>query len=138
MIKLIFLLTLISSPREDLNDLMKNIWSPYCKGISLLECPSSKAEELRDSIRVEFESGKSIAEIKASLRSRYGNQLRMEPETQGRGQLAYMIPWIAFLIAAILIAIYWRKRTKPVSSSLTNEKSAESNEVLEEIERRLR
>ncbi len=117
---------------------MKNIWSPYCKGISLLECPSSRAEELRDSIRSEWEAGKSVADIKVQLRSSYGNQLRMEPETSLRGQLAYAIPWIAFLMTSILVGIYWRKRTKPTIGPQSSLQSPKTSEVLDEIERRLK
>jgi cytochrome c-type biogenesis protein CcmH/NrfF len=73
---------------DDAGDILRNIWSPYCKGVSLLECPSSQAEKLREEIYARLEAGESTDQIIDSLNVRYGNQLRMQPSSSGRESLA--------------------------------------------------
>lgn len=143
MLSLFLFLQIIGAENsEELHHFMKDIWSPYCKGISLLECPSGKAEALRDEIRAAYDQGLSIDEIRQELRTRYGDQLRMEPHSNWRGRLAYLIPWLAFLLVASLVGIFWHRRSKTKSPIKMNKPpkiaSAEEEKILNEIESRLR
>lgn len=122
----------------ELNQFMGNVWSPYCKGISLLECPSGQAEDLRKQVRQLHQEGASIDEIQGALRAEYGNEIRMTPPDQGRGNLAYSLPWIAFILVCIFVAIYWSRRgRKPKEKKLQQDVSTEERQKIEsEIEMR--
>lgn len=123
-------------------DLFRQIWSPYCKGVSLLECPSSQAQQLRDEIRHRLEAGEKSEDVLTELQSKYGDKLRMEPKAAGRELLAFVIPWIMLLIAAVGVLIFWilrKKKTKnqaapplqPAASSEYEEK------VLNDLQKRM-
>lgn len=130
---------------QTLNEFYQKVWSPYCKGNSLLECPSSQAEELRDELGKRYEAGASLDELRVFLKQLYGDQVRMEPENNLRGLLAYLIPWLAFMFVAVGLYFYWQKRIRPrkKSSQQTETKkpgsaSQTSNENQKEIEEELR
>lgn len=101
---------------EDPAEKMRSIWSPYCKGVSLMECPSSKAEELRAEIIARMKAGESFEAVFKDLTERYGPVLRMSPEATGREGLAYWIPWILFLSASVLIVLFWATRQRKAIS----------------------
>jgi cytochrome c-type biogenesis protein CcmH/NrfF len=89
---------------------MKEIWSPYCKGVSLLECPSSQAEKLREEIYIRTGAGESVDAVVVDINERYGNILRMSPDFSGREGLAYWLPWIFFLIVGVGGVLWWLKK----------------------------
>lgn len=126
---------------EDLQALLKNIWSPYCKGISLLECPSGQAEKLRDEIRARYFAGETIEVIKKDLAATYGGQLRMLPTKDGREGLAYWLPYVLFVLGiAAVSTIWWRTRKRKVEAPAVPSSAASSvsPEMLEKIESRLK
>ncbi len=90
--------------------LFRKIWSPYCKGVSLLECPSSQAEDLRNEIRRRINNGEKMDIIWTDLQAKYGNQLRMDPDQGGRENLAYSIPYIGIGVVITLLALFWLSR----------------------------
>src|SRR3989338_4422241 len=79
-----FLILVSVSSAENDDAFMRQIWSPYCPGISLLECTSSQAEVLRSNIRSRLKAGIPAEEIWQDLRKTYGDQIRMEPAGRGR------------------------------------------------------
>lgn len=133
-IGLISFLVFQTPPSEDPAELFRKIWSPYCKGISLLECPSSQAEDLRMLIRREMQSGKTQAEVWEDLQKKYGDQLRMVPDAGGRESLAYWLPYIAFSLAALGTLVFWlrRKKSRPAQSESKKQATAKVSEALQE------
>lgn len=109
---LVSLLQPLTADEQSLQRFYGEIWSPYCRGNSLLECPSGQAEDLRQKIRQQYEAGRPLDEIKASLEQTYGGKLTMKPEEGFRGSLAYSIPWIAFILVALVLIVYWMKRVR--------------------------
>lgn len=137
----------VSTPRDpqELQAFFQRVWSPYCKGNSLLECPSGQAIELRDTLKAAYEGGASFVELEAQLKQMYGDQIYMEPPSNWRGQLAYTLPWIAFFIVVTGLFFFWKKRTRdPLSqqpatpnSSRPIADSEELRRIEEEIQERL-
>lgn len=129
---------LISETPEEAARAMKSIWSPYCKGISLLECPSTKAEVLRNEVYERVRKGESFSTIYADLQNRYGQDvLRMAPEGVGREGLSYLIPWILFAAAALFVAFYWSRRPRKRVAAPRNTPSVDRI-MAERIERDLK
>jgi len=123
---------------EDPAALMRQIWSPYCKGVSLMECPSSKAENLRTEINSRIQAGEKFSDIYADLTSRYGPVLRMSPTMAGREGLAYWIPWIVFGVLSFLIITLWMfKKKGPVRGSRPKISAELQRELLQEAKKHL-
>ncbi len=133
---------LLAQPQEDSAEVFRQIWSPYCKGVSLLECPSSQAQELRDRIRDRMQKGETKEEVLQDLYREYGTEIRMVPPESARTTLANLLPWVVLLLAGIFIWIFWQKRRKKCSSSPKNstpprlDKATEAK-ILEDLERRM-
>lgn len=138
MLSLITSLLLLSAPEtpNDPSVLMRQIWSPYCKGVSLMECPSTQAEKLRTEITARMNAGENFTDIYQDLTQRYGPVLRMSPTFEGREGLAYWIPWIVFAALSFFIVGIWMvKKKKPVRKSKpTLSKETEEN-LLREIKK---
>ena len=135
---LLFSLTPQSPEEQDLQKFYSEIWSPYCKGNSLLECPSGQAENLRLRIRAERAEGKTFSMIRAGLENEYKSSLRMTPEMGARGRMAYLIPWVALLSILIVLFFYWRSRMRPATETLQSKASQLPDSVEAEIEERMR
>ena len=102
-----FLIHIFGVSDADVAQELKNIWSPYCKGISLLECPSTKAEHLRNEIYRRAKEGESFQTIYSDLEARYGQGvLQMAPSQSGRDGLSYWLPWAIFILAFALVMAY--------------------------------
>ena len=84
---------------EDLaNDISNKVMSPYCPGVTLHDCPSQKALDLRDDIESYARDGMTEAEIMNRLEADFGPAIRAEPSSDGAGILAWILPSIALLI----------------------------------------
>ncbi|TVQ77677.1 MAG: hypothetical protein EA369_08820 [Bradymonadales bacterium] len=126
----------VESSSQDLKLFYQRVWSPYCKGNSLLECPSGTAEALRDEIRRRYEAGASFEELEAFLIDRYGSEVKMLPTEDFRGSLAYSIPYVLFYLALLFLVIYWASRIRSLSQSKASTHDA-PNQPRREIESEL-
>ena len=130
----------ISNTEDEAAKVFKDIWSPYCKGVSLLECPSGQAEDLRDQIRARIKNGETPEQILGSLYEHYGDKLRMAPNLEGRESLAYYAPYIFFVFVLIGLAILWTNRFRRPRSLATPQKkdsSAVDPRILQDLKDRL-
>ncbi|PIR22433.1 MAG: hypothetical protein COV44_08025 [Deltaproteobacteria bacterium CG11_big_fil_rev_8_21_14_0_20_45_16] len=133
-------------PEDVLNTFFSDVWSPYCKGNSLLDCPSGKAEELRKDLRERYHAGDSIDELRIILNNRYGDQIKMEPASDFRGKLSYLLPWAAFLVAIGGVILFWRRKSrfqsnlaaKPTSNAASSTRDRKvDNRILDDLDERL-
>ncbi|MGH2701330.1 MAG: cytochrome c-type biogenesis protein [Actinomycetota bacterium] len=86
------------SPEDLANDISNKVMSPYCPGVTLHDCPSQKALDLRDDIETYARDGMTEAEIMDRLEADFGPSIRAEPSSEGAGVLAWILPSIALLI----------------------------------------
>lgn len=95
------------------NEVPREIMSPYCDGVTLHDCPSQAAADLRARIRKWAERGWTKAEIIGELEDRYGERIHATPQnSEGLG--AWALPALALLagIAGIaLLATRWARRS---------------------------
>ena len=108
-------LALIASPAaaagadQAANDLSTEIMSPFCPGVTLHECPSAEAIELRNEIEEWFRSGSSEDEIMARLEAEYGRGIRAAPAPEGMGLAAWVVSGLALMAAVAVGAVLIRK-----------------------------
>lgn len=94
---------------KEATTLYQQVFSPFCPGRSLNDCPSSKAAELKDEMRAQLEAGKSGDEILQGVFAKYGEQYRTVPKFAGVGILVWLVP-VSFVVLGLLLAISFSLR----------------------------
>ena len=97
--------------RASLTEIEKQVMCPVC-GTLLQLAESPQAQRERVFIDRLIAAGKSEAEIKDALVAEYGDEVLALPPDSGFSLSAYLVPIIAFLIAAVALAIgvlRWRR-----------------------------
>jgi cytochrome c-type biogenesis protein CcmH len=103
-----------ASPEDIANDIASDIMSPFCPGVTLHDCPSDRAIELRQQIVEWAEAGWSRDRIMEELVDDYGPQIRAAPPVEGTGLLAWILPGVAVIAGgagALLAARRWARRS---------------------------
>jgi cytochrome c-type biogenesis protein CcmH/NrfF len=103
-----------SLDREATN-VYQQVFSPFCPGRSLNDCPSGKATDLKNEIRQKLENGESSEQVLNEIFARFGDQYRAVPRFQGVGVLVWLAP-IGFLLVGLLIALFLSTSRKKRSS----------------------
>lgn len=114
--------------------LFDTVFSPFCPGRLLRDCPSYKAHELKDQIKSELAGGKNIDQITQDLYVKFGNSIKALPETSGFGLLAWLAPGL-FLLAGAIILITWVRSRKV--NALSSKQVQLSPEMRARIEKEL-
>ncbi len=144
MLALVFsMLFIANAPPQSVEDqalhqFYSDIWSPYCKGNSLQDCPSGQADDLRQKIRQAYMQGESFESIRRRLEQEYQKPLRMMPEANWRGKLAYSIPWLAILGIVLALFAYWKTRIHAPSPTARSASSTLSTDLEKEIAERMK
>lgn len=93
------------SPESLAADIAREVMSPYCPGVTVHDCPSDQAVELRDRIADWARAGMNREEILARLEAEYGESIRAAPPARGAGLLAWLLPALAVATGAF---VAWR------------------------------
>lgn len=94
-----------------LTELEKQVMCPVC-GTLLQLAESPQAQRERAFINRLIDEGRSEEQIKDALVAEYGDEVLALPPDSGFSLSAYLVPIIAFLIAAVALAIgvlRWRR-----------------------------
>jgi cytochrome c-type biogenesis protein CcmH len=101
----------IAAPQTSLSDIEDEVMCPICGTLlELSEAP--QAQRQRVFISRQIAAGKSKVEIKEALVAEYGRPVLALPRGSGFDLSAYLVPAIAFLLAAVALAIgirRWRR-----------------------------
>jgi cytochrome c-type biogenesis protein CcmH len=100
-----------AAERASLTEIEKQVMCPVC-GTLLQLAESPQAQRERVFINRLIVAGKTEAEIKDALVAEYGDEVLALPPDSGFSLSAYLVPIIAFLIAAGALAIgvlRWRR-----------------------------
>ncbi|HEY6731137.1 MAG TPA: cytochrome c-type biogenesis protein CcmH [Solirubrobacterales bacterium] len=107
----VFAPTAAAAEQASLAEIEKEVMCPICGTLlQLAESPQAKREKAFISRLIE--EGKSEGEIKDALVAEYGDEVLALPPDSGFSLSAYLVPIIAFLIAAVVLAIgvlRWRR-----------------------------
>jgi cytochrome c-type biogenesis protein CcmH/NrfF len=115
--------------------------SPYCPGVTLHDCPSQNALELRDDIENYARDGMTEAEIMDRLEADFGPTIRAEPSSEGAGILAWILPSIALLIGgglAWMLVRRWFKRSRGIEDGDGRQVVTVSGDERERLDAELR
>jgi cytochrome c-type biogenesis protein CcmH len=101
----------VAAPQANLPAIEDEVMCPIC-GTLLELAQSAQADRERAFISARIAEGKSKSEIEDELVTEYGDQVLAQPEGSGFDLTAYLVPAIAFLIAAAALAAgIWRWRS---------------------------
>jgi len=97
--------------RASLTEIEKQVMCPVC-GTLLQLAESPQAQREKAFIRRLIAEGKSEGQIKDALVAEYGDEVLALPQGSGFSLSAYLVPIVAFVVAAIALAIgvmRWRR-----------------------------
>ena len=99
-----------SALRTELNEIEGEVMCPVC-GTLLELAESPQATREKAFVEKLVKQGQSKDEIKEALVAQYGDAVLAEPKGSGFSLSAYVVPIIAFIAAAVLLALaIWRWR----------------------------
>ena len=116
-----------AAPEDVANDISNEIMSPFCDGVTLHDCPSQEALELRNRIEAWVSEGQSRTQIMSHLEREFGAGIRAVPPAEGAGFVAWIPPLVALAAGAAgawAIVRKWSRRTQAaprVSVTMTSE-----------------
>jgi cytochrome c-type biogenesis protein CcmH len=118
-----------ATPQTSVNDIEDEVMCPIC-GTLLELAESPQAERERVLVKRLIAEGKDKSEVKDTLVAQYGPAVLALPEGKGFDLSAYLVPAIAFVVAAIALAFgvaRWRRASsasgpdRPVAAGLRDE-----------------
>ena len=101
----------MAAERASLTEIEAQVMCPVC-GTLLQLAESPQAQREKAFIRRLIAEGKTEAQIKDALVAEYGNEVLALPKGSGFNLSAYLVPIVAFIVAAIALAIgvlRWRR-----------------------------
>ena len=101
-----------AAPEDVANAVSQEVMSPYCPGVTLHDCPSSSAQEMREQITEWARAGMTKDEILARLEDEFGSSIRAVPRGSA-GVFAWLLPALALAggaTAAFFLARRWSRR----------------------------
>ena len=105
---------LAAAPRASFPDIEDEVMCDTCN-VPLYIAESPRADQLRREIRVLIARGETKAQVKATLKARYGPAILAMPEQSGFSLAAYLVPiLVAFGLLALLLVLLprWRRRAR--------------------------
>lgn len=110
-----------AAPEDIANKLSGEIMSPFCPGVTLHECPSQQAIDLRERIEAWAARGWNEERIMNELVAQYGEGIRAVPPSDGGGIIAWLLPGAVALGGAAFAGILARRWTKERERERANE-----------------
>jgi cytochrome c-type biogenesis protein CcmH len=106
------------APRTSLSDVEDEVMCPIC-GTLLELSQSPQAQRERAFVARQIARGRTKAEVKDALVAQYGEEVLALPKGSGFDLSAYLVPAIAFAVAAIALAVgalRWRRAARSADS----------------------
>jgi cytochrome c-type biogenesis protein CcmH len=104
----------VAAPQTSISDVEDEVMCPIC-GTLLELAESPQAQRQRVLVRRLIAEGRTKAEIKDALVVEYGQEVLALPEGSGFSLSAYVVPAVAFVLAAVGLALgvrRWRRAGK--------------------------
>lgn len=131
---------LAATPQVSQNEVEREVMCPVCGTLlELAEAP--QAQRQKAFISRLIDEGRSKEEIKDALVAEFGQEVLALPEGSGFSLSAYVVPIVAFIVAAIALALgvyRWRRDSGPPDSgtpSPAGPSAADSERLDEDLAR---
>ena len=102
----------MATPAADADRIFTELMSPFCPGLTLADCPSPNAFDLRGEIRRRLEAGESREAIERELVAKYGVQILADPSNTPIGRVVWGVPIGVAAAAAVGLAWFVRRATR--------------------------
>ena len=99
---LLFATPAAAGPEDVANDIASKVMSPFCPGVTLHDCPSAAAQDLRDRIERWARQGLGEDQILDALEADYGVGIRSTPPAGDGGWLAWALPGTGLALGLVL------------------------------------
>ena len=83
---------------------------PTCRGLSAAQSDAPPAEAIREEVRRRVQAGETDAQVKGYLVSRYGEDILLQPKSDGVGLVVWALPLIGVTLAVGGLVLVLRKR----------------------------
>jgi len=117
----------LAAPDDLTNEVASEVMSPYCDGVTLHDCQSQPALDLRGQIEAWARDGWTKSQIIAELEEQFGPRIHATP-TRSEGLAAWLLPAAALLTGlagAVVLTVRWtRRRTTDVPEAIAVEDRA--------------
>ena len=87
----------------------RGVRCPTCRDLSAAESDAAAANAVRVAIRRDVVAGKSDAQIRAELASRYGRDILLTPDSGGVVGLVWILPVVAVIAAIGFLGLAFRR-----------------------------
>ena len=88
-----------------------------CQNQNLADSDAGLAKDLRTEVFEQMRQGKSNAEIKRYLVSRYSDFVLYDPPLRGKTWLLWFGPAVLVVIGALVVAVNVRRRARPAAAA---------------------
>lgn len=106
---------------EELDALTRQVASemrcPVCQGLSINDSPVELAQQMKAVVRDQLAAGRTPDEVKAYFVSKYGEWVLLEPRASGMNLLVYVLPIVALLAGAVVVAASVRRWTRSAAEA---------------------
>ncbi len=92
--------------------LAEQLRCPVCQGVSIEASPTDLAKEMRSLVREQLAAGRTPDQVKAYFVSKYGEWILLAPKAKGFNLTVYLLPFVALLAGAAVIALAVRRWTR--------------------------
>jgi cytochrome c-type biogenesis protein CcmH/NrfF len=122
------------------NQIYQQVFSPFCPGRSLNDCPSSKAHDLKKDMRHKLEQGVPPEVVLEQVFTQYGDQYRAVPQYAGFGRLVWWAPALFLALGSVIALIIARGNRVGCAAAVNTQPddSAEAQATLSHSELRAR
>jgi len=100
-------------------EIARELMSPACPGKLLIDCTSGEAKQLQQLIRQKLRQGQSKEEIIDYFVQIYGEKILAAPPKRGFYWMAWALPFLALVYAALIMFFLlriWRRRALSYST----------------------
>ncbi|MCB0077690.1 MAG: cytochrome c-type biogenesis protein CcmH [Anaerolineales bacterium] len=120
------------------NDVASELYCPLCSGLTVDVCELEVCGEMRQIIAEKLEAGESPEEIQAYFIEQYGQSVAGKPSTEGFHLTAWLMPFVALLLALGLLAAWLRSRNANHAAPVAVPSRANSDDYQAQLDRELR
>src|SRR6266436_8925901 len=126
---------LIIKPKQEtldqrVQDVASQLKCPVCQGESVADSQATIAQQMRQVIREQLQSGKSEQDVVQYFVHSYGDQIVWLPLWQGFSLLAWLIPMAFLLGGAVLVFIVLREWRTGVAVAGASKTVHNENEIV--------